>query len=203
MSPWINKIQQFWEIFSFKVQLTWGWFMFQCINNPSISHFFQYWKTLPHKIEAETFDHYLTLVPSPCLEWKLLECQDPVEHSFHWKKANHPEDQSIYYLGNPSPRVGSPFFAIPPCFLSIYYVCENSETFLDLTPSFYMSGSQILSKEFIRWWLEYNYTGNFVFNNSYQVFLTDTYLTEFTIGWEEYICLDAKNHPLPYSKKRV
>lgn len=161
---------------------------------------FQQWLE-NRKQEPNTFHVILSLYRFSKTEFQLFEfeIEDPSvavsEPGLYilQKKRNAQDD--IQYLGYRSLTVPTPIPGPVPtpmntCFLSVEYICDDTRLFLELPSSFFMSGSEILSAEFIRWWLEYHSSESFDFHGHYKINLTDFQLNYFSIGFTESILLD-------------
>ena len=207
-----------WSDYWLQAQLAWGWIWFQVLQ---VSWVKQAVKSITHwmwppRIEADTFEVHLSLLPTLCVDkaFRLVEIAsaDYVSNDrrplyYTLKKFRDPLSNAVQYFGyrgNYADLVLSSLEPLnKPLFLAVQYVCESTNVFLELPRAFFVPGSEILSKEFILWWLEYHYTGRFHFNRTYKINLTDFHLNFFSIGYDEFLVLDPAIKPLQYQIQRL
>ena len=88
------------------------------------------------------------------------------------------------------------FEKMKPCFISIRYIGENGAEFdIDLGPEFYVSGNELLSAGFVKWWIRTRfgeYWTNYSPGSPYKIVLMDKSLNELQLGSSDAVVLNSK-----------
>lgn len=194
------------EIAKFKFQIIICHVYIQLQTFPLVHSFFMYINELlgfyrgkSMKKEADTFHILIGF----CRNHELIESQKHIDNKptnlYSLYKIRNPIDYKCQYLGYRDDDIFLTFLTKDlvllktSCFLSIEYVCHDTQIFIDLSHAFFVVESEILSAEFIRWWLEYNSPIRFVFNKTYKINLMDNQLQYFSIGYGQSILLDESS----------
>lgn len=86
------------------------------------------------------------------------------------------------------------FEKMKPCFISIRYIGENGAEFdIDLGPEFYVSGNELLSAGFVKWWIRTRfgeYWTNYSPGSPYKIVLLDKSLNELQLGSSDAVVLN-------------
>jgi len=150
------------------------------------------------------FDVYLYLYPQICDSHLLLQLnvtQDSVSSLQKLRWTRFIQEDEYFYLGNRNQVFADDkvWKKSNPCFLSIRYICQDADLFIDLIDEYYVEESEILSAEFIRWWLLNHHFSHVPFNETYKLQITTNQLQCFSIGFTESIVLQAEQ---PFYKVR-
>lgn len=187
------NIEKLWRCLhrqNLKIQLFSCWILLKLQNIPLLAFLF-----FQKPAIQNDFHYFLHLEPISSnihcgKSYHLIKSNVPESHHYGFMKS---QEGYFGYRGNKLKGLHTWPTVVHPCFLSIQYVCDDHSLFIDLTDDYYLSGSEILSAEFILWWLQQHHpkSYNIPFHTDYQLHITDFNLNSFSIGFNESICLDA------------
>lgn len=83
-----------------------------------------------------------------------------------------------------------------PCFISIRYISKFVEYDIELGSEFYVCGNELLSAEFVNWWIKTrfgSYWNNYSPVDTYKIVLMDTQLNVLEIGPSDVVVLKENN----------
>lgn len=94
---------------------------------------------------------------------------------------------------------------VKPCFLSALYVDENGLEFdMELDPQYYVSGNELFSSEFVKWWIKTRYGdlwNGYSPKTPYKILLMDTRLKVIELEPNEVIVIKSEiKGKEPYEK---